>query len=74
MPVNSSTKAASAAGRASVLARWRRPDDPELIDARLELRELVLSDTIAEALAANPPFRPDQLARLVAQLEAGTPR
>jgi hypothetical protein len=55
--------------RVGALTRSRVPDDPELVEARQNLTEAVLTDDIAEAVSTWPMLRPEQLDRLVLLLQ-----
>jgi hypothetical protein len=46
------------------LAHWRADDDPELADARRELRTEALAEHIAKALDQAPPLTDEQRTRL----------
>lgn len=54
--------------RLAALARHRNPDDPELIDARRQLRAASLADRIREDVAKWPPLTDEQRDRLAALL------
>lgn len=52
----------------AALSRDRAPDDPELIEARRNLRAVRLADHVEKALADDPPLTTDQrlsIARLL---------
>lgn len=57
--------------RVASLSRSRTPDDPELIDARRNLKCERLAVHIAQTVAAWPPLRGDQLDRLAVLLRGG---
>ncbi len=50
------------------LTRSRTPDDPDLLDARRDLREARLAEYIAKTVAAAPPLTATQLDRLATLL------
>jgi hypothetical protein len=50
--------------RVASLARDRKPDDPELLEARRTLREVRLADAIRETVDAAPPLTDEQRTRL----------
>lgn len=50
--------------RVASLSRSRAPDDPDLINARRDLRAERLADHIAAKVAEAPPLTPAQLDRL----------
>lgn len=54
--------------RVAALSRDRSPDDPELINARRDLRAERLADHIADVVNAAPPLTNEQRARLAALL------
>ncbi len=56
--------------RVAALSRDRAPDDPELLDARRNLRAERLAAAIRETVDAAPPLTDDQRARLAALLHA----
>lgn len=57
-------EARRARGRIAALTRSRPADDPDLVDARLTLREERLVAAIEREVAAAPPLTPAQLSRL----------
>ena len=59
---------ARARARAAALSRSRRPDDAELVNARVYLKYTRVESVIREALASWPPLRADQRQRLAAAL------
>ena len=58
--------------RIAALSRDRRPDDPELVDARRSLRAARLEERVNEMLAGWPPLTDEQLDRVAALLRAGS--
>ena len=50
------------------LTRSRRPDDPDLIAARANLKYERLADHIARVVAAAPPLTPEQRDKLAVLL------
>lgn len=57
--------------RIAGLSRDRAPDDPELVDARRDLRAQKLADHIARAVSEAPPLTDEQRARLAGLLTGG---
>lgn len=60
--------------RVASLTRSRKPDDPELIEARRNLRALRLAAHVEKALAGAPQLNDDQratIARLLAPVGGG---
>lgn len=57
--------------RVGSLTRSREPNDPKLIEARLNLRAERLADHVAKVVAEAPPLRPEQLERIAALLRVG---
>lgn len=55
-------------GRVAALTRSRTSDDPELIEARRDLRAEGLAEHIERTVAAAPPLSPAQVDRLSALL------
>ena len=53
------------------LSRDRRADDPELLDARRNLRALKLEEHVARVVAEAPPLTDEQRERITALLRAG---
>ena len=51
--------------RVAVLTRYRRPDDPDLLEARHRMRVEVLVDSVTKALSKAPPPTPAAYARLI---------
>lgn len=54
--------------RIAALSRSRDPDDPELLNARRDLRDARLADRIRADVAAWPPLTDAQRCRLAALL------
>jgi len=57
--------------RIASLSRSRTPDDPELIDARRNLRAERLADAIRKTVDEAPPLTLDQRDRLSVLLRGG---
>jgi hypothetical protein len=57
--------------RVASLSRSREPDDPELVDARRNLRVERLADYIRRTVDAAPPLTTEQRDRLAAILRGG---
>lgn len=57
--------------RVGALSRSRRADDPDLIEARRNLRAERLADYIKKNVAAAPPLTPEQRDRLALLLRGG---
>lgn len=55
-------------GKVAALSRDREPEDPELIEAKRNLREANLADAIERTVTAWPPLTDQQLDRLAALL------
>lgn len=53
------------------LSRDRSHDDPELVEAKLKLREVRLREYIEENTRQAPPLRTEQLDRLAQLLRGG---
>jgi hypothetical protein len=53
------------------LTRSRRPDDPELLEARRNLRAAKLADHIVKVVAEAPPLTQEQRDRLAVLLRGG---
>ena len=49
----------------------RRPDDPELIEARRNLRALRLEEHVTKVLDGAPPLSDEQRERIAALLRTG---
>lgn len=69
MPITS--EAAHLRGRIAGLSRDRSPDDPELLDARRNLRATMLRDHVQKVLAEAPPLTQEQRDRVAALLRGG---
>lgn len=54
--------------RVGALSRSRSANDPELLQARRELREAMLAEHIAKAVAEAPPLTDEQRDRLATLL------
>ena len=54
--------------RVAGLSRDRLPDDPDLLDAKAELKAAVLAEHIRKVVASAPPFTAAQRDRLAALL------
>lgn len=57
--------------RVASLSRSRTPDDPDLLDARRNLRAERLADHISKVVAEAPPLTQEQRDRLAALLQGG---
>jgi len=57
--------------RIASLSRSRKPDDPDLLDARRNLRTERLADYIVRTVDAAPPLTPKQRDRLALLLRGG---
>lgn len=55
------------------LSRSRTPDDPDLVEARRNMRAERLADYIKRTVDAAPPLTPEQRARLSLLLSSGGP-
>lgn len=55
----------------AVLARDRKPDDPELLAAKRDLRAERLALRVAEVVALAPPLTPEQRDRISTLLSGG---
>lgn len=58
--------------RVASLSRSRTPDDPDLIDARRNLRAARLADYIERTVNEAPPLTDEQRDRLASLLRGGT--
>jgi hypothetical protein len=56
-------------GRYASLTRSRPADDPDLIDARRDLRAQVLAESVARLVAGAPKLTADQIARVTGLLQ-----
>jgi hypothetical protein len=54
------------------LSRDRKPDDPELVEARRELRAQRLAEHVDNVVAGWPPLTDAQLDRIAALLRSGS--
>lgn len=59
--------------RIASLSRSRKPDDPELIEARRNLRAFRLADHVAKALEGAPPLTDEQRQSIARLLMGGGP-
>lgn len=57
--------------RVASLTRSRNPDDPELVDARRNLRAERLAEHIRRTVEVAPPLTPEQRDRLALLLRGG---
>lgn len=57
--------------RIASLSRDRAPDDPELIEARRNLRAIRLRDHVAKAVAEAPPMTAEQRLSIARLLTSG---
>lgn len=57
--------------RVAALSRDRDPDDPDLLNARRNMRAEKLADHIARTVDAWPPLTPEQRDRLAVLLRGG---
>lgn len=57
--------------RIASLSRSRKPDDPELIEARRNLRAVRLAEHVTKALAAAPPLTDEQRQSIARLLTGG---
>jgi hypothetical protein len=57
--------------RIAALSRDRQPDDPDLIEARRNLRALRLEEHVAKVVASAPPLTAEQRDRIAAILRGG---
>jgi hypothetical protein len=58
-------------GRVAALSRSRTADDPELVDARQNMRAERLADYITRVVDTMPPLTPAQRDRLALLLRGG---
>lgn len=58
--------------RVASLSRSRKPDDPDLLEARRNLRAARLADYVARTVAEAPPLTAEQRERVALLLLAGT--
>lgn len=66
-----SPAAARERGKIAALSRSRQSDDPELIEARRNLRALRLEEYVTRIVAEAPPLTDEQRERIAALLHAG---
>jgi hypothetical protein len=57
--------------RVASLTRSRKPSDPELVEARLNLRYEMLAAHVKRAVDAAPPLSVEQRSRIAALLRPG---
>lgn len=57
--------------RIAALSRDRSPDDPQILDARRDLRAARLAEHIEKVVADFPPLTEEQLDRLAGLLRGG---
>ncbi len=57
--------------RIAALSRDRSPDDPEILDARRDLRAARLEEHVRKVVADWPPLTDEQLDRLAGLLRGG---
>jgi len=57
--------------RVASLSRSRKSDDPELIEARRNMRAERLAEHVARVVAEAPPLTDEQRERIAALLRAG---
>lgn len=57
--------------RVASLTRSRKADDPELVEARRNLRALRLEEYVTRVVAEAPPLTDEQRERIAALLRAG---
>lgn len=69
--VSISPSVAHERARVASLSRDRKPDDPELIQARQNLAALTLAQHVERVLAAAPPLTDEQRTRISALLRTG---
>ncbi len=55
----------------AALSRSRKPDDPELLDAKRDLRAARLEDHVQKVLSEAPALSAEQLTQIAALLRAG---
>jgi len=59
-------------GRVAALSRSRAADDPELLDARAELRAARLEEYVERVLAEAPPLTPERRRAIAGLLTSGS--
>ena len=57
--------------KVAALTRSRTADDPELVNARRNLKAMKLEDHVRQVMASWPPLTDDQCARVAALLGGG---
>ena len=57
--------------RVASLSRSRTPDDPDLLNARRDLRAARLEEAIRRTAAELPPLAPEQVEKLTGLLRGG---
>jgi hypothetical protein len=70
-PKSPSPTVAHHRARIAALSRDRRPDDPDLLDARQKLRAEMLAEHVKRAVAKLPPLTDEQCQRIAGLLLAG---
>ena len=58
-------------GRVAALSRSRVYDDPDLVEARRDLKAATMESYIARVVATAPPLTPEQRDRLATLLTVG---
>jgi hypothetical protein len=66
-----SPDAARLRARHSALKRYRPDDDPEVTDARRNLKALRFEEHVKKTIAEAPPLTDEQLERIAALLRSG---
>ncbi|BDB42841.1 MULTISPECIES: hypothetical protein [Mycobacterium] len=66
-----SSETAHYRARIGALSRDRKPDDPELVEARRALRAHQLAEHVARVVAQAPPLTAEQRERIAAILRGG---
>lgn len=61
-------------GRVAALSRSRSADDPELVDARRDLKAQRLADHVAKVVAEAPPLTDEQRERIAGLLRVSADR
>ena len=59
------SEARSAAARVGALSRSRQPHDPDLVNARRDLRAARAEEYVNDVVAGWPPLTPEQVDKLV---------
>lgn len=57
--------------RVASLSRSRTSDDPDLIEARRNLKAELLADYVARVVATAPPLSPEQRDRIATLIHSG---